>query len=230
MKKPNIAIDGPAAGGKTTVAALLGRDLEILYLDTGMMYRAAAWLALQKKLPLTDSEILTQLTEQMDLRIDIDLHSPAGCRVFVEGTDITDALHNPEVSKAVSIVAAVSGVRRDLVRRQRLLAQEGGIVMAGRDIGTVVMPEAELKYYLEASLEERARRRWLDLQNSGRTATIEEVAADLRKRDANDANRADSPMQAAADAQTIDCSNLSARQVADLIIKDYQEELKRRNG
>ncbi|MBQ7502078.1 (d)CMP kinase [bacterium] len=220
-KKINIAIDGPAAGGKTTVARIAAGRLGIVYLDTGMMYRAVCWQALQKNCNLEDKAALGRLAEELDLRMIPDAQS--GCRVLVGETDVTDVLHNPDINKSVSIVAAVSAVRADMVRRQREMAVAGGILMAGRDICTVVLPDARLKYYLDASLEERARRRLLDLQRSGAEVTFEEVKAQLAERDYIDSHRADSPLVQAPDAKYINCDHLSAEEVADIICKDFSE-------
>lgn len=220
----NIAIDGPAAGGKTTVARSVAARLGLLYLDTGMMYRAVTWQALEKGSALDDSQTLGQLSQDLDLRLEPDKDSAAGCKVFVAGRDITGELHSPRVSGAVSKVASCSSVRANMVKRQKQIAAEGGIVMAGRDICTVVLPDAELKYFLDASLEERARRRLLDMQKRpGNTLTYDDIYQQLAERDYEDTHRADSPLVKAPGASYIDCSSLSAEEVADIICHDYAE-------
>lgn len=220
----NIAIDGPAAGGKTTVARLVAARLGLLYLDTGMMYRAATWQALEKNCALDDEQALGLLAQNLDLRLEPDKDSAAGCKVFVDGRDITADLHSPRVSGAVSKVASCSAVRADMVKRQKRIADEGGIVMAGRDICTVVLPDARLKYFLDASLEERARRRLLDMQSRlGNTLTYDDIYKQLAERDYEDTHRADSPLVKAPGASYIDCSSLSAEEVADIICRDYAE-------
>ena len=220
----NIAIDGPAAGGKTTVARILAKRLGLLYLDTGVMYRAAAWQALQLGIAPDDAEAVGSMAEKMDLVLEPDPESSAGCRVLVGGKDITDILHAPEVNAAVSKTAAVSRVRTDMVRRQREMASKGGIVMAGRDICTVVMPDAEFKYFLDASLEERARRRFEDMKSRpGNTLTLEDIREQLAKRDYDDSHRADSPLVQAEGAVYIDCSTISAEEVAERICRDCRE-------
>lgn len=220
----NIAIDGPAAGGKTTVARIVAARLGLLYLDTGMMYRAATWQALEKGCALDDAQALGTLSQNLDLRLETDADSAAGCKVFVDGRDITSELHSPRVSGSVSKVASCSAVRADMVKRQKQIADEGGIVMAGRDICTVVLPDAKLKYFLDASLEERSRRRLLDMQNRpGNTLTYDDIYKQLAERDYEDTHRADSPLVKAPGASYIDCSSLSAEQVADIICHDYAE-------
>ncbi len=222
----NIAIDGPAAGGKTTVARLVAARLGLLYLDTGMMYRAATWQALKEGCALEDGQALGKLSQNLDLRLEPDPDSSAGCKVFVDGEDITSDLHSPRVSGAVSKVASCSAVRADMVKRQKQIAHKGGIVMAGRDICTVVLPEAQLKYFLDASLEERARRRLLDMQSRpGNTITYEDVYKQLAERDYEDTHRVDSPLVRAPGAAYIDCSSLSAEAVADIICHDYAEAI-----
>ncbi|MGM9997914.1 MAG: (d)CMP kinase [Candidatus Bruticola sp.] len=220
----NIAIDGPAAGGKTTVARLVASRLGLLYLDTGMMYRATAWQALQKGCALDSDLELGRLAEAIDMRLEPDISTSAGCRVFVDGLDISGELHGPAVNGAVSKVASSSPVRAEMVKRQKAIAEAGGIVMAGRDICTVVLPEAELKYFLDATLEERARRRLSDMQSRpGNTLTYDDIYKQLAARDYEDTHRSDSPLQQAPDASYIDCTHLSAEAVADIICQDYAE-------
>lgn len=217
----NIAIDGPAACGKTTVAALLAQKLGLVYLDTGAMYRAAAWQVLQAGVSLDDSEAIAAVVKDMALVVRASTRAD-GHDILVNGRDITSLLHTPEVTAAVPAVACVSAVRRDMVRRQQALAAEGGIVMAGRDICTVVLPDAQFKYYIDASLEERARRRAADLAASGRTTAVADVSAQLAERDKTDSGRADSPLMIAADAVRIDSTSVSAEQVVARIVADYR--------
>lgn len=220
MKKINVAIDGPAAGGKTTVARLLAAKLGLIYVDTGMMYRAVSWQALQSGCNLDDVEALGEVARNLALCLKADPGS--GCKVYVADRDLTELLHEPEINAVVSKVAAVSLVRKDMVRRQRELAEEGGIVMAGRDICTVVLPDARLKYYLDASLEERARRRVKDLESSGHKVSFEEVKEQLAKRDYEDSHRADSPLVRVPEAKYIDSDNYSAQEIVDIMAQDYQ--------
>ncbi|MGM9992554.1 MAG: (d)CMP kinase [Candidatus Bruticola sp.] len=220
----NIAIDGPAAGGKTTVARLVAARLGLLYLDTGMMYRAVAWQALKQGCVLDNNQELGRLAEAINMHLEPDSSVSAGCRVIVDGEDITEELHGPAVNRSVSKVASCSLVRVEMVKRQKSMAEAGGIVMAGRDICTVVLPDAELKYFLDASLEERARRRLLDMQNRLDNAlTYDDICQQLAARDYEDTHRSDSPLKRSPDSAYIDCTSMSAEAVADIICQDYAE-------
>lgn len=220
----NIAIDGPAASGKTTVARMLARRLGLIYLDTGAMYRAVTWKALQEGLDLGDHQALEATAVGLHLDMEPDPDSSAGHRLLVDGQDITVHLHSPEVSRAVPRVASVPGVRRDMVRRQREKAEQGGVIMVGRDIGTVVMPDARFKFYLDADLLERARRRRVDLEGEGRAFSHQEVARQLEERDNIDSTRNDSPLCVAQDARRLDCTTRTAEQVVEDIAALYQQE------
>lgn len=219
MTRPNIAIDGPAASGKTTVARLLAGRLGLIYLDTGAMYRAVTWQALRRGVDLTDGPGLEALAAGLGLDMQPDPSSAAGHRILVEGRDITADLHSPEVTQAVPRVASVPGVRREMVRRQQVKAAEGGVIMVGRDICTVVMPDARFKFYLDADLAERARRRQRDL---GADFDQAQVEAQLQERDALDTNRDDSPLCQAAGAERLDCTTMSAEQVVESIAALYE--------
>jgi cytidylate kinase len=212
-----IAIDGPAGVGKSTVGERLAKQLHYLYLDTGAMYRALTWLALQRKIDLDDTAALGALAETFDL--EIILPTVADGRqytVLVEGRDVTWELRSPEVDRAVSLVSRHPPVRAAMRRRQREIGERGGVVMAGRDIGTVVLPNAQLKIYLTASLEERARRRWLELRAKEDTApTFEEVLAEVERRDALDSAQS----APAADAVLIHTDHLSVEQVIQHILE-----------
>ncbi len=212
-----IAIDGPAGVGKSTVGERLAKQLHYLYLDTGAMYRALTWLALQRKIDLEDAAALGALAETFDL--EIVLPTVADGRqytVLVEGRDVTWELRSPEVDHAVSLVSRHPPVRAAMRRRQREIGERGGVVMAGRDIGTVVLPNAQLKIYLTASLEERARRRWLELRaKEDTTPTFEEVLAEVERRDALDSAQS----APAADAIMIHTDHLSVEQVIQRILE-----------
>lgn len=222
MTRPNIAIDGPAASGKTTVARLLAGRLNLIYLDTGAMYRAVTWKALQTGLDLADAPALEGLAEALRMDMQADPTSSAGHRILVDGRDITAHLHSPEVTQAVPRVASVPGVRREMVRRQQAKAAEGGVIMVGRDIGTVVMPDARFKFYLDADLAERARRRQRDLEAEGRGFSHGQVETQLQERDAIDSGRDDSPLCMAAGAERLDCTSMSADQVVEYIAGLYE--------
>lgn len=214
-----IAIDGPAASGKSTVGEALARRLGFLYFDTGAMYRAVTQAALARGIPIDDEERVTSLAEQVD--IDILPPTQADGRqytVWVDGEDVTWAVRSPAVDANVSPVSAYAGVRKAMVRQQRRIAIAGRVVMVGRDIGTVVFPEAPLKIYLDASPAERARRRYRELIQRGQPADYESILAGVRQRDDIDSHRAASPLRAAPDAVVIDTDDLTIAQVVEAIL------------
>ena len=215
MKSTLIAIDGPAASGKSTVAAALARKLGYLYFDTGVMYRAATWAALERGLAISDEAAVTALAES--LQIDVKPPSIQDTRqydVLCDGVDVTWAIRSPEVDANVSPVSTYPGVRAALTAQQRRIGLRGNVVMVGRDIGTVVLPEAPLKIYLDASAEERARRRYLEVQARGdQSQTYESILDNVQHRDAIDSGRATAPLKAAPDAVVIDSTGLSVDEV-----------------
>ena len=215
-----IAIDGPAASGKSTLGGLLAERLGYLYFDTGVMYRAVTWLALQRGIPMTDEAALTALAERTVievLRPTVD--DGRQYTVLTDGADVTWEIRRPEVDQNVSPVSAYPGVRAALTAQQRRIALAGRIVMVGRDIGTVVLPEAELKIYLDAAVEERARRRYRELQARGVPAVdYGEVLATMRRRDHIDSTRAAAPLRAAPDAYLLDSTNLTIEQVLERML------------
>jgi cytidylate kinase len=215
LRPITIAIDGPSGAGKSTVARRLAALLGFTYIDTGAMYRAIAWAGLERALPLEDEDAQVALAEAV--RITFEPDPERGQRVLVDGVDVTDAIRSPEVTRLSSPVSAIPGVRRVLVAQQQALGAGGGVVMEGRDIGTVVFPNAEVKVFLTASEEERARRRWLDLAAKGQEVTQEQVQEQQRERDARDSSRADSPLCAAADAVTIESDGISLDDVVEQI-------------
>ena len=202
MPPRTIAIDGPAGSGKSVIGLWLARELGYAYLDTGALYRAIAYLALRRGVDPRDGPRLAELAGRADLQIEppAGRDDPIGYAVRLDGRDVTAELFTPAVNEAVSPVASQPEVRSALLPIQRRIAGQGRVVMAGRDIGTVVMPDAELKLYLDASVEERARRRWQQEQRSGRGRGMAEVLADVRQRDRIDSDRADAPLRAAEDA------------------------------
>ncbi|MFQ5925591.1 MAG: (d)CMP kinase [Dehalococcoidia bacterium] len=214
MPKPSlIAIDGPVASGKSTLGRLLAQRLGYRFVDTGAMYRALTWWAIKLSIDLEDEEKLSQLAANTKIEF-----APPADNVLVDGDDVTRELQNWEVEAGVSLVARVAGVRKVLVEQQRGLGQKGKIVMAGRDIGTTVLPHAELKVYLVASVEERARRRYLELVERAEAADYEAILADLIRRDEIDSERSISPLQPAPEARIIDTDGLSAHQVLSEIL------------
>lgn len=212
---PNIiAIDGPAASGKSTLGQRLAEDLTYLYFDTGVMYRAVAWKALRSGVALDDEEAITRLSE----RVQIDVRPPSVgdgrlSDVIVDGHDATWEIRAPEVDASVSIVAAYPGVRRALTAQQRRIGLRGQVVMVGRDIGTVVLPEADLKVYLDASVEERARRRYAEIKARQGEASYETILDSMRRRDRLDSTRAVAPLRPAEDAVIVNSDGKDARQV-----------------
>jgi len=213
-----IAIDGPAASGKSTVAKAVARRLDVRHLDTGAMYRAVAWLALEEGIPLDDLTSLAELASANPVAFDYAHGAPVATSVRIAGRDITSAIRSPEVDAAVSPVAAVHGVRTALVAQQRTLADARDTVVEGRDIGTVVFPHAEVKVFLTASAAERARRRQLDLAAQGHAVEQAEVRSRLERRDHIDSTREASPLEAATDAELLDTTGLSVEEVVDAIV------------
>lgn len=214
-----IAIDGPAASGKTTVGERLARIFGYLLFDTGVMYRAVTWAALQEFGDVCDEEKVTELAR----RVVIDLQPPSvddgrQADVLLDGKDITWDIRSPEVDAAVSPVSAYRGVRQAMTDQQRRIGLRGRVVMVGRDIGTVVLPEAELKLYLDASASVRARRRYLEILNRGGQADYAEILAGLKRRDQIDSSREVAPLKAAGDAVVIDTDQLSVDEVVDKIL------------
>jgi cytidylate kinase len=215
MPVPNIiAIDGPAASGKTTLGRRLADSLGYLFFDTGVMYRAVTWIVLQHGLEVQDETAVTHLAET----VQIDVRPPSkedgrACDVLAGGVDITWETRTPEVEANVSPVSAYRGVRQALAAQQRRIGLRGRVVMVGRDIGTVVLPEADLKIYLDASDQERARRRYLEIINRGGKADYEQILAGVRMRDKIDSTRAFSPLRPAGDAIILDSDKLNADEV-----------------
>lgn len=215
MPIPNIiAIDGPAASGKSTLGRRLADSLGYLFFDTGVMYRAVTWGALQRGLEINDEAAVTNLAETAQ----IDVCSPSKddgrvCDVLLDGVDITWETRRPDVEANVSPVSAYRDVRQALASQQRRIGLRGRVVMVGRDIGTVVLPEADLKIYLDASVEERARRRYEEILQRGGQADYEQVLTGVRKRDEIDSTRAFSPLRAAEDAVILDSDKLNADEV-----------------
>jgi CMP/dCMP kinase len=204
----HVAIDGPVASGKTLAGKSLAAETGHLYLDTGAMYRAVAYLALKNGVDLDNESGLVSMLAHHAIAIVADPAATAGYRVMIDGRDTGERLFDPDVASAVSSVAALPAIRAELVRRQRAIAAQGPVVMAGRDIGTVVLPDARHKFFLTASVDERARRRQAEFHERGLDVDFEEVRAQIAERDRLDSTRAASPLRAAADAVTIDSTSL----------------------
>ncbi|HFI0238437.1 TPA: (d)CMP kinase [Streptococcus suis] len=223
MKSIQIAIDGPASSGKSTVAKIIAKDLGYTYLDTGAMYRSATYLALTNGVEVTDQDRIVDLLAQNPIRFGRD--DDGQQLVFVGEQDVTLPIRDNQVTNNVSAVAALPLVREELVRLQQEIAQAGGIVMDGRDIGTVVLPQAELKIFLIASVEERALRRFKENTERGIETDLETLKEEIAARDYKDSNRAVSPLKAADDAITFDTTGVSIEGVVKFISEKAKEIL-----
>lgn len=214
MKNLVVAIDGPAGAGKSTVAQLAAKQLGYTYIDTGAMYRAVAWKTLQQGKEVTDALILQVVAD-----IDVNLQYAEGkTKVTVDGTDVSAAIRTPEVSGIVSQVAALGPVRVKMVDLQRKMAERGGVLMDGRDIATNVLPNADVKIFLTASIEERAQRRWKELKQKGYDISLEKLQQDIAARDKADSEREISPLVQAEDATLLDTTGLSIDEVVARIL------------
>ena len=214
MKKLVVAIDGPAGAGKSTVAQKAAQKLGYTYIDTGAMYRAVAWKTLSLKKPVTDELILSIVHDiNVDLRYDGEKTS-----VFVDGIDVTGEIRTPDINKIVSQVARLGPVREKMVELQRAMATRGGVIMDGRDIATFVLPNADVKIFLTASIEERAKRRQLDLEEKGFKTDFEELKKDIAARDKADSEREISPLRKAEEAVLLDTTGMGIDEVVKNIL------------
>jgi len=220
-----IALDGPAASGKSTVGEKLAEHLGFLFFDTGVMYRAVTLAAIEAGVAVEDEQACTHLAEQT--KIDVRPASKDDGRpndILIDGQDKTWEIRTPSVDAHVSVVSAYAGVRRALTEKQREIGKRGEVVMVGRDIGTVVMPDARLKIFLDASVEERARRRYQERLDRGEEANLQQVLEMLRQRDEIDSNRDVAPLRPAEDAVVVDSDVLDVQQVFDLILRLVAEK------
>jgi cytidylate kinase len=217
-----IAIDGPSGAGKSTLAKELAKRLGYLQLDTGAMYRAMAWLARESGLDLADEAAVRQFSATAEIELQ-PLNGSS--RVFANGREVTGEIRTPEISMLTSRMSALAPVRGAMTQLQRRMGDAGGVVLEGRDIGTVVFPDAELKFFLTASAEERGRRRFLELQAKGDPATLEATIQDVKQRDAQDASRDLAPLKQADDALPIDSTGLTIDEVVSLMEQAVQKTL-----
>lgn len=227
MLTVKIAIDGPAGAGKSTIARIVAKRLGLRYLDTGAMYRAVTLAALKKGVSCADEEALLRVATSMDLEIVFEKETKSNL-VYLNGEDVTSAIRQPEVNASVSLVSSHKKVREFIVALQKEIGRQGCIVMDGRDIGTVVMPDADWKIFLQASVEERARRRQKELQRNGHEVDLVELEEQIRQRDHSDSTREVSPLRKAEDAIEVDTTHMNIEQVVDkvlAIIKGADEDV-----
>ncbi len=219
-KRLSIAIDGPAGAGKSSVAKILAKEMGYTYLDTGAMYRAITYEAL--RLGISDPSMIVTMAEGLDMRL---LPGEETMRVFLDGEEVTEYLRTPEVSAAVSAISAIPKIRALMVDVQRKLSKAGGTVLDGRDIGTVVLPHADVKIFLTASPHVRALRRFKEMKETNPSVTVEDIEADIRERDEKDSTRAVSPLRPAADAIRLDNSDWTLEETAAAIRKICLEKM-----
>ena len=219
MRKYVVAIDGPAASGKSTTAKTLAKKLKYIYIDTGAMYRACGLDSLEKKIELSDDTKLKKMLE--NIKIDIE-YSEAGNKIFLNGKDVSLRIREADITKLSSQIAVIGIVREKMVDLQRDMGKKGGVIMDGRDIGTVVFPDADFKFFMLADVKTRALRRWKEFEEKGENLSLEAIEKELIWRDANDSGRKISPLKQAEDAIAIDTSKLSISQQADKILEVIQ--------
>ncbi|GAC1464157.1 MAG: bifunctional pantoate--beta-alanine ligase/(d)CMP kinase [Chamaesiphon sp.] len=225
-RQPIVAIDGPAGAGKSTVTRQIAQALGLLYLDTGAMYRALTWLVLQSGISVEDEPEIAELATQSQIELGTSSDSHKQVSVWINHQEVTQEIRSLEVTSQVSAIASLPSVRRELVRQQQNLGKKGGIVAEGRDIGTHVFPDAEVKIFLTASVRERARRRQQDLKNQGREdVSLEQIEEAIQERDNRDSTRAASPLRKAADAIEINTDALSIAEVTNRIVSIYNQKL-----
>lgn len=222
-----IAIDGPSGAGKSTLSKLLARALGYLHLDTGAMYRAVALAAQKAGIDPADHGALERLCRDIGIAF---ARSPDGDRVLLNGEDVSADIRTPEVSLLTSRISAVPAVREAMVRLQRIMGEAGGVVLEGRDIGTVVFPGAEVKFFLSASARERGRRRYEELKGKGMEVDLETTIAEVEARDAADSARTHSPLVKAADAIALDSTNMGIEEVLTRMLRVVEEERKKRKA
>ena len=217
-----VAVDGPAGAGKSSISKIVAKKLGYLYIDTGAMYRSGTWAVLHNHIDVNNQKAVEALLPELDLTMEA---SDDSCKVFIAGQDVTDFIRTPQVNNAVSIVASYKGVRQYLVERQRLMAEAGGVILDGRDIGSVVLPNAELKIYLTASVEARAMRRYLEVKGTVNEQPLEDIKDSVMQRDDMDKNRKESPLIQVEDAVLVDSSEMTFDETVEHILHLVQERI-----
>lgn len=215
-KRTVVAIDGPVGAGKSTVAKIVARELKIIYVDTGAMYRAVGLYAIRNGIATRDREKLSEIIKDLNIGVKI---TEEGQKIFLNGEDVTQIIRTPEISMAASDVSSIPEVRTRMVEIQREVGEKESIIMDGRDIGTVVLPDADVKIYLDADPKERAKRRYKELVKKGQKVTLHEVYEDLMLRDHNDMSREASPLKPAEDAIILDTTGKNLTQAVKAVIK-----------
>lgn len=225
-KKFIVAIDGPAASGKSTTARLVAKKMGWLYLDTGAMYRAMAFKVLREKIPIDDTERIGCLAEKTKIEL---INSNDGMRVFLDREEVTSEIRSPEVDRTVGPVCEIQQVRNVMVSLQKQMAAGKYIVVEGRDMGTIVFPDADIKFFMVASMEERAKRRQKDLKKQGINVSIDELKKEIERRDQRDSTRTNSPLVKAEDAILIDTTKINVDEQIGLIVDQIFQKMKHRN-
>lgn len=220
-----VAIDGPAGSGKSSTAKRVAEKLDYLYLDTGAMYRAITLKVIRREIESSHPETVVNLLAETQVVLRKNDHT---LTIYLDGEDVSELIRSPRVDKEISWVCQIPEVRDRMVALQREIGREGGIVAEGRDMGTVVFPDAECKFYMVASVEERGRRRWLQMKEKGINISPEEIIADIRRRDKIDSERELSPLRKAEDAVEIDTSNMTLEQQTEFIVRTVREYLQKK--
>ena len=221
-KKIAIAIDGPAGAGKSSISKVVANELGYLYIDTGAMYRGVTWAVLDSHVNVNNQKDVESLLPSLDLTLEPTANA---CKVFVKGQDVTDLIRQQQINENVSTIASYKGVREYLVERQQAMAAVGGVILDGRDIGSVVLPKAELKIYLTASVDARAKRRWLEVQGTSNEQSLEDIKKNVESRDEMDKNRDESPLVCVEDAIVVDSSNMTFDETVEHILHQVQERI-----
>lgn len=221
-RKIAIAIDGPAGAGKSSISKVVANELGYLYIDTGAMYRGVTWAVLDSHIDVKNQKDVEELLPSLDLTLEPTANA---CKVFVKGQDVTDLIRQQQINENVSTIASYKGVREYLVERQQAMAAVGGVILDGRDIGSVVLPKAELKIYLTASVDARAKRRWLEVQGTSNEQSLEDIKKNVESRDEMDKNRDESPLVCVEDAIVVDSSNMTFDETVEHILHLVQERI-----